>query len=311
MWKSWYKQRRSFPRLKWANNVKDHLKVTFCFDLANSSCSKESGPPTWHMNTSSILRIFRILKSWWVNLFQNLCIWWFNLFCVQRPTSMCTARTESEGTHCLLTIAIRKLTSRRQRQRACSRAPCPWVQPFSCHLCFCLSKLNQKWADCSPKAYMISLNLLQKHCGEGNSTRYSPPRVLIPSAFLSRWWIWPVNLSDSWIINSCEVWVIFYFGFNRKVIGVWNWTRPRKPNTGIPHRGTICRLDLQLFESQMHFSWYKVSIEQWVCIVNGDWCEHRFWRFSHMLYILEILKIWFSHNMSHMLIFWRDRNDNI
>ena len=121
----------------------------------------------------------------------------------------------------------------------------------------------------------------------------------------------PVNLSHSWIINSCEVWVIFYFGFNRKVIGVWNWTRPQKRNTGIPHRGTICRLDLPLFESQMHFSWYKVGIEQWVCIVNGDWCEHRFWRFSHMLYILEILKIWFSHNMSHMLIFWRDRNDNL
>ena len=31
-----------------------------------------------------------------------------------------------------------------------------------------------------------------------------------------------VNLSDSWIINSCEAWVIFYFGFHRKVIGVWN-----------------------------------------------------------------------------------------
>ena len=29
--------------------------------------------------------------------------------------------------------------------------------------------------------------ILQKHCGEGNSTRYSPPRVLIPSAFLRRW----------------------------------------------------------------------------------------------------------------------------
>ena len=163
------------------------------------------------MNTSSILRIFRILKSWWVNLFQNRCMWWFNLFCVQRRTSMCTARTESEGTHCLLTIAIRKPTSRRRSQRACSRAPCPWVQPFSCHLCFCLSKLNQKWADCSPKAYMISLNLLQKHCGEGNSTRYSPPRVLIPSAFLSRWWIW--TSQPVWQLDNKFMWSLGHFLF--------------------------------------------------------------------------------------------------
>ena len=105
-------------------------------------------------------------------------IWWFNLFCIQRLTSQCMARREKKGKHCWLIIATRRFTCNFPSQRVCSRATCPN-----------LSKINQRYYHHTNIALqkqrdgMLKHWLLQKHCGEGNS------RVLIPNAFLRRWWI--------------------------------------------------------------------------------------------------------------------------